>query len=87
MESILTILNHRFVNEKRSILLFINMDNVGCHPEDLKSKFSNISIGFLPPNTTSKLQPLDLGISKCIIESCFYNMFLPGLMYAILSLM
>ena len=80
MKSILTKLNHRFVNEKHSILLF--MDNAGCHPEDLKSKFSNIciNIGFLPPNTTSKLQPLDLGISKCIIKICFYNMFLPGLM-------
>ena len=57
MESILTKLNNRFVSEK---LLF--MDNAGCHPEDLKSKFSNINICFLPANTTSKLQPLDLGI-------------------------
>ena len=37
------------------------MDNVGCHPEYLKTKFSHITICFLPANT-SQLQPLDLGI-------------------------
>ena len=47
MKSILTTLNRRCINEKRSILMF--MDNAGCQPEDLKSSFSNIKIYFLPP--------------------------------------
>ena len=60
MESVLTKLNRRMSSNCRSILLL--MDNEGCHPEDLKTKFSNIKVCFLPANTTSKLQPLDLGI-------------------------
>ena len=60
METILTKLNHRLSCSNRSIILL--MDNAGCHPKDLSTKFSNIKVTFLPANTTSKLQPLDLGI-------------------------
>ncbi len=56
----LTKLNRRLFKSNQNILLL--MDNAGCHPEELVSKFSNIKIIFLPANTTSALQPLNLGI-------------------------
>ena len=55
-------LNTRLVSLLKSILLF--MDNAGCYHEDLKDKYTNICVVFLPPNTISLLQPLDLGIIK-----------------------
>ena len=57
---ILTKLNYRLSQNSRYIILML--DNAGCHPWSLKEKFSNIKMLFLPPNTTSQLQPLDLGI-------------------------
>ena len=44
----------------KKILLLI--DNCSTHPQNCC--LSNISIEFLPPNTTAILQPLDIGIIK-----------------------
>ena len=60
LDNVLSSFNHKIRTEGRSVLLFL--DNAGCHPEDLRNKYSNIKIVFLPANTTSRLQPLDLGI-------------------------
>ena len=62
MEDILRKLNKRLVREKRKILLFL--DNATPHDPEFVGQFSNIKIVFLPANTTSKLQPLDVGIIK-----------------------
>ena len=62
LHKVLAKIDTRLKREGRSIILF--MDNAGCHPPDLKEKYSNMKIVYLPPNTTSMLQPLDLGIIK-----------------------
>ena len=62
LDKVLTKLNRKFSSQHRNVALLL--DNAGCHPEELKGKYSNIKLIFLPPNTTSKLQPLDVGIIK-----------------------
>jgi hypothetical protein len=53
-------LNQKMVADSRFIILFV--DNCPSHPV---YQFSNVRLFFLPPNTTSKLQPMDAGIIKC----------------------
>ena len=60
-ETVLSKLNRKLVYENRKIILFL--DNATCHPESMDDKFSNIKIVFLPKNATSRLQPLDAGIT------------------------
>ena len=60
MINVLTKLNNHMKRDDRHILLFI--DNAPCHPQSLKGMFSNIEVQFLPSNTTSRTQPLDVGI-------------------------
>ena len=50
-------LNSKMKCEGRFIILLV--DNCAAHPD---IQFSNVQLVFLPPNTTSKLQPCDAGI-------------------------
>ena len=59
-ESILSTWNQHLRAKSRFVLLLV--DNAACHPREFQGKFSQIKIVYMPPNTTSELQPLDLGI-------------------------
>ena len=54
-------LNNKMIREKQNILLFV--DNCSGHPHLV---LSNIKLVFLPPNTTSHLQPCDAGIIQTV---------------------
>lgn len=59
-ESYLTRLDAKMKREKRNILIFL--DNCAAHSK--VTKFHNIEVHFLPPNSTSVLQPMDQGVIK-----------------------
>lgn len=63
----ITAFNRKMRAAGRHVLLFV--DNAPSHPQDLD--LSNVTIKFLPANTTSVLQPLDFGIIKNI--KCHYR--------------
>ncbi|CAM1304069.1 TIGD6 (predicted) [Pycnogonum litorale] len=52
----------RYYRQGRKVLLFV--DNVSSHKDELTLKATTVK--FFPPNTTSKLQPMDQGV----IRSC-----------------
>ena len=58
--------NDELARQRRHILLLI--DNAPSHIVD---EYSNINIQFLPPNTTSKIQPLNQGIIRSV--KCAYR--------------
>ncbi|XP_033222773.1 tigger transposable element-derived protein 4-like [Belonocnema kinseyi] len=55
-------LDKKISNQKRKVLLFV--DNCLVHPKILSHELKEIRVVFLPPNITSKLQPMDQGIIK-----------------------
>ena len=47
------------------------LDNAGGHPVDLYHE--GVQIEFLPPNTTSLLQPMDQGVIRAVKTPCTGN--------------
>ena len=54
-------INSQMRLQRRKILMFV--DNCSAHPP---IAISNVKLVFLPPNTTSKLQPCDAGIIAAV---------------------
>lgn len=52
--------NKDLAKQNRNVLVFI--DNCPAHPQNMR--FSNITVKFLPKNTTSVLQPMDMGVIR-----------------------
>ncbi|CAE1165064.1 unnamed protein product [Acanthosepion pharaonis] len=55
-------LDRKMFAQNRKIILFL--DNATCHNLLPGSNLSNIKLSFMPPNTTSLIQPLDQGIIR-----------------------
>lgn len=53
--------NSKLARDHRNVLLLL--DNAPSH---VVENYSNITIQFLPPNTTSKLQPMDQGVLRLV---------------------
>ncbi|KAK8766588.1 hypothetical protein V5799_006630 [Amblyomma americanum] len=56
----LTSLDRKMASRNRKILLFV--DQCSAHPKEIT--LNNVTVRFLPANTTSHLQPLDAGIIR-----------------------
>ena len=54
LDTVLSKLSQQLRSKGCSIALL--MDNAGCHPPEIKHKYRNFKMVFLPPNTTAKLQ-------------------------------
>lgn len=48
--------------QNRHVLLLV--DKCSAHPQDAAKKLTNVHLSFLPPNTTSVIQPCDQGIIR-----------------------
>jgi hypothetical protein len=72
---VLAKLDAKMEKSGRNILLFV--DNAACHPE---INLKNIKLVFLPPNTTSKLQPCDAGIIQ-MMKTMYRKLLLKDLLF------
>ena len=62
-------LNNTMRFEQHRILMFV--DNCAAHPD---VQLSHVKLVFLPPNTTSKLQPCDAGVIQTVKMQVLHQM-------------
>jgi hypothetical protein len=66
-------LNETMKQKNRKIILLIDNAPVHLILDETQEKLDNIDVKFLPPNTTTKLQPCDAGIINSF--KCHYKRF------------
>lgn len=54
--------DNAMAKQNRKVLLFV--DNCPAHPRSISEKTKSVKVVYLPPNMTSKIQPMDQGIIK-----------------------
>jgi hypothetical protein len=62
-----------------SFKVLLLIDNAPGHPENLMFDHPNFEIVFLPPNTSSLLQPLDQGVIAAF-KPCYVRRTFTGLL-------
>lgn len=67
--------------EKLPLKATLLIDNAGCHPNADELSVNNIIVKFLPPNTTSIIQPMDQGIIENL-KRRYKTSFLSSLLLA-----
>lgn len=62
LDKVLTSLNRKFSSQHRNVALLL--DNAGCHPEELKGKYSNIKLIFFATKHDIKITATGCGDHK-----------------------
>jgi len=55
--------------ERLPLNVLLIADDATGHPQSISIENENVQMVFLPPNTTSLLQPLEQGIIRCVKAS------------------
>ena len=57
---------HQRAQNIRSPKALLLIDNCSAHPQELKTRDGSVTCMFLPPNTTSLIQPMDQGVLQAM---------------------
>ena len=60
---------HQRAQNIRSPKALLLIDNCSAHPQELKTCDGSVTCMFLPPNTTSLIQPMDQGVLQAMKNS------------------